>query len=140
MLHSLKLSICLMLVFSYASNAQKPDISGTWYFDRFGGPHGEIAKSPEIVKANKQNEGLTLTFTKGNKMISSQPGGMKINNSTVNYQVLYDRKQVIIDSDTMRIMLLTSEILELYPKNETRPAIFLKRSKGGKTVMSAPKR
>jgi len=129
-----------MLIFSFSSNAQKPDILGKWYFDRFGGPHGEIAESPEIVKANKQNKGLTLTFTKDNKMISSQQNGMKINNSTVNYQVLYDRKQVIIGSDTLQIKLLTSDILELYPKNESRPALFLKRSKDGKNLMSAPKR
>ena len=135
--HSL---IYLMLTIACLTNVQKPDISGTWYFDRFGGPHGEIAESPEIVKANKQNEGRIFTFTKDNKLISRQPGGMEINNSTVDYHVLPERRQVIIGSDTLQIILLTSEILELYPKNESRPALFLKRSKDGKTSMSAPKR
>jgi len=42
----------------------KVDITGTWYFDRFGGPHGEIAESAEIVKANKLNKGLMITLHK----------------------------------------------------------------------------
>jgi hypothetical protein len=123
---------------SCGSQSQKADIKGIWYFDRFGGPHGEISEDSEIVKANKENKGLTMSFTKDNKMISEQPGGMRVNNSVVNYQVFYDRKEVIISGDTLKIMLLTSEILELYPKDESRPALFLKRSKDGKTSMSAP--
>src|SRR5882757_5169108 len=111
MLHSLHLSVFLMLIFSFSSNAQKPDILGKWYFDRFGGPHGEIAESAEIVKANKLNKGLMITFTKNNKMIYSQPGGMRQNNSIADYQVSYDLRQVICAGDTLRIMLLTSEIL-----------------------------
>jgi hypothetical protein len=133
------LPICLLLILSCFADAQNPDISGKWYFDRLGGPHGEIANDPQILKANKQNEGLSLTFAKDNKMISSQQVGTKVNNSTVDYKVSYDRKQVIIGGDTLRIMLLTSDILELYPINERRPALFLKRSKDGKTAMSAPK-
>lgn len=50
---------------------------------------------------------------------------------------IMDRKEVIIDDETMKIMLLTSEILDLYPKDENRPAPFLIRSKDGKTSMSA---
>jgi hypothetical protein len=135
----MQLPICLLLIFSCFAGAQQPGILGVWYFDRLGGPLGEIASDPQILKANKQNEGLSLTFAKDNKMISSQQVGAKLNNSTVDYKVSYDRKQVIIGGDTMRIMLLTSDILELYPVNERRPALFLKRSKEGKTVMSAPK-
>jgi len=63
---------------------------------------------------------------------------MRQNNSIADYQVSYDLRQVICAGDTLRIMLLTSEILELYPKDESRPALFLKRSKDGKTSMSAP--
>lgn len=129
--------VALMLIFSW-SCTQKPDLSGTWYFDRFGGPHGEIAESPEIVQANRQDQGLTFTFAKDHKLIKSQEGGPNINNSTATYQVFYNRRQVIIEGDTLQIMLLTSEILELYPKNESRAALFLKRSKDGKTLMSAP--
>ncbi|HEV3223994.1 hypothetical protein [Pedobacter sp.] len=123
---------------SSISYSQQADIRGVWYFDRFGGPHGEISKDSEIVKANKINKGLIITFKDDNKMISKPPGGNANNNSVVNYQVFYDCKEVIIDGETIKIMLLTSEILELYPKDESKPALFLKRSKDGKTSMSAP--
>jgi len=62
----------------------------------------------------------------------------KKNIAVVKFQVFYDRKEIVIDGETMKIMLLTKEILELYPKNENRSALFLKRSKDGKTSMSAP--
>jgi hypothetical protein len=124
-----------MFIIFCCANAQQNAILGKWYFDRFGGPHGEIAESPDIVKANQQNNGISFTFTKDNKMFRVQPDG---NSMTVNYQVLPDRKQVVIERDTLQIMLLTSDILELYPITETRPALFLKRSKDGKTSMSAP--
>jgi hypothetical protein len=137
MLLLLQRSFSLFLIFSLINHVQQVDITGIWYFDRFGGPHGEIDKSTETVKANKLNKGLMITFTKDGKLISTQPGGAKQNNSKVEYKVSYKLKQVIIGTDTLRIMLLTSEILELYPKNESRPALFLKRSKDGKTLMSA---
>jgi hypothetical protein len=133
--------ILLGILFCFQTSVsylQKADMKGVWYFDRFGGPHGEIAESPEIVKANKMNKGMTMTFTNEGKMITKPPGGNTNDNSVVNYEVFYDRKEVIIDGETMKIMLLTSEILELYPKNENRAALFLKRSKDGKTSMSAP--
>jgi hypothetical protein len=71
-------------------------------------------------------------------MITKLPGGNTSDSIVVKYQVFYDRKEVVIDGETMKIMLLTSEILELYPRNESRPALFLKRSKNGKASMSAP--
>jgi hypothetical protein len=98
----------------------------------------EIEENGEIGKANKTNKGMTMTFTNDGKMISKPPGGNTSNNIVVNYQVFYDRKEVIIDGETMKIMLLTSDILELYPKNESRAALFLKRNKDGKTSISAP--
>lgn len=55
----------------------------------------------------------------------------------VPYKLFPDRKEVIIQGDTMRIMLLTADILELYPTSDTKPALFLKRTKNGKTSMSA---
>jgi len=72
---------------SSLSYSQTANISGIWYFDRFGGPHGEISESPEIVKANKVNKGLTITFGNDNKMISKLPGGNSNNSSVVSYQV-----------------------------------------------------
>jgi hypothetical protein len=122
---------------SSISYSQHADINGVWYFNRFGGPHGEISDDPEIIKANKINKGLMITFTGDNKMISKLPGN-SANSTVVKYQVFYDRKEVIIDGVTMKIMLLTSDILELYPKDESRPALFLKRNKDSKTAMSSP--
>jgi len=123
---------------SLVTYSQKADIKGLWYFDRFGGPHGEIAKSPGIIEANKMNKGMTITFTNDGKAIRKPPGGNAGDNSVVNYQVFYDRKEVILDGETLQIMLLTSEILELYNKDGTKAALFLKRSKDGRTSMSAP--
>jgi hypothetical protein len=135
MLRSSLLSISLMFIIFCCANAQQNNILGKWYFDRFGGPHGEIAESQNIVKANQQNKGMALTFTKDNKVTKDLPDGTS---STVNYQLLANRKLIVLAGDTMRIMLLTSDILELYPITETRPALFLKRSKDGKSSMSAP--
>jgi hypothetical protein len=28
---------------------QHVDFTGDWYFDRFGGPHGQVLHTPEIV-------------------------------------------------------------------------------------------
>ena len=134
MFRALFLFIYLFLIFSCSGCGQKAEIYGKWYFDRLGGPHGEISKDPEVAKANKQNEGLLFTFTKDNKAIFEQKDGTSMN---VSYQLLGDRKQLVLQGDTLRILLLTSDILELYPTNESRPAMFLKRSKDGKTTMSA---
>jgi len=128
------LVICALLIFSCPGYGQKAEIYGKWYFDRFGGPHGEISKDAEAVKANKQNEGLSLTFTKDNKVIMQRKTGDAM---TVPFKLLADKKEITLGRDTMRIMLLTSAILELYLVSEDRPAMFLKRSKDGKTAMSA---
>jgi hypothetical protein len=58
---------------------------------------------------------------------------------TSSFRLLAGGHEILLERDTMRIMLLTSEILELYPVSEQKPAMFLKRSKDGKTAMSAPK-
>jgi len=124
-----------LILISYGpAYGQKAEIYGRWYFDRFGGPHGEISKDPEIAKANKQNEGLSFTFVTNNKAILKQSNGATM---TMPFQFLASRKEIVLQGDTMRIMLLTSDILELYPISEEKPAMFLKRSKDGKTAMSA---
>jgi hypothetical protein len=134
MLRWFHLAFCLMLISCGPANGQKAQIYGKWYFDRFGGPHGEIAKDAEIAKANKQNEGLSFTFATDYKAIIQQKSGATM---TVPFQLLASRKEIVLQDDTMRIMLLTSDILELYPVSEEKPAMFLKRSKEGKTAMSA---
>jgi hypothetical protein len=137
MLRSLGLLVSLISILS-CSFVQRPEIMGTWYFDRFGGPHGETSDDPNIANANKQHQGLSFTFTRDNKLITRQPGQMAVHDTTVDYKVLADRREVVIGGDTMRIMLLTSQILELYPNNQHQAALYLKRSKDGKTAMSAP--
>jgi hypothetical protein len=127
----------LLFFFSYCKD-QKSYILGTWYFDRYGGPHGEISQSPKIVEANNLSKGLMITFTRDNKMIFDQPGRKPESTATEIYQMPAGLNQIICGGDTLKIMLLTSEILELYPKDEMRPALYLKRSKDGKTAMSAP--
>lgn len=134
----LRWTILLPFVLLCSWNIQQLDVTGVWYFDRFGGPHGEIAESSSIVKANQQNKGTIYNFEKDRTLVRSRPGGTAGDVSTIKYQILYPSKLVIIGGDTLKIMLLTSQILELYPKDETRPALFLKRSKDGKTAMSAP--
>jgi hypothetical protein len=133
--------VLLGLIFyfqSLNSYSQAADIRGVWYFDRFGGPHSEIAMSADIANANKMDKGMSFTFRNDNKMITKPPGGHTADSTVVKYQVFYDRKEVVLDGVTMKIILLTSDILELYPKDESKPALFLKRSKNGKTSMSAP--
>ena len=117
-----------------AQTGQQVTITGDWYFDRFGGPHGEIANSPNIVKANKDEDGTMFTLTKDGKFTTTQPNGFR---NTTDYQYIVKRRLVILGKDTMKVMLLTSKILELYPTNGKQPALFLKRAKGGKTSMSA---
>jgi hypothetical protein len=122
----------LLVIFSCTGYGQKPEIYGKWYFDRFGGPHGEIANDGEIGKANRQNEGMTLTFTKDNKAILQQKSGAPM---TAPFQLLANRKEIVLRGDTMRIMLLNPSILELYPISDDKPAMFLKRNKDGKTAI-----
>jgi hypothetical protein len=136
MLRSLLLSILLILVIS--CSVRQNSILGTWYFDRFGGPHGEIAESKDIVNANQQDKGMMFTFATNNKFIVNRPDGGSSPNGTQDYQVLQNSRLIVIGIDTMRIMLLTSDILELCPTSGPRAALFLKRSKDGKTSMSAP--
>ena len=134
MLRRFHLAVCLILISCGPSYGQKAEIYGKWYFDRFGGPHGEIAKDAKIAKANKQNEGLSFTFATDYKAILQQKNGATMN---VPFQLLASRKEIVLQGDTMRIMLLTSDMLELYPISEEKPAMFLKRSKVGQTAMSA---
>ena len=63
---------------------------------------------------------------------------MAVRDTTIDYKLLDDRREVVIGADTMQIMLLTSQILELYPNDQRQGALFLKRNKDGKTAMSAP--
>ena len=139
---SLQLSVFLVLAFSCSCFAQKPEIFGKWYFDRFGGPHGEISSDPGIANANKHNEGLTMNFTTDNKMIGIRKNGTVADTFTTHYRIINPGRLLVMggQSDTMRIMLLTSDILELYPTSDTKPAMFLKRNKDKKTSMSAPGR
>jgi len=130
-----RLAVFLLLLSYCPGYGQKVEIYGKWYFDRFGGPHGEIVKDGEIAKANKQNEGFSFTFTNDNKVILQQKNGATM---TAPFQLLTSRKEIVLKGDTMRIMLLTPDILELYPISEEKPAMFLKRSNDGKTTMSAP--
>jgi hypothetical protein len=75
MSHFLHRAVFLILICSCTGH--RVDLTGLWYFDRFGGPHGEISESPEIAEANKLNKGLTITFSNDNKMTSTQGGGTK---------------------------------------------------------------
>ena len=135
MARSIRLTLCLLVIFSCSGYSQKAEIYGKWYFDRFGGPHGEIANDGEIGKANKLNKGMMLTFTKDNKAIMQQKNAPAM---TASFQLLTNRNEIVLRGDTMRIMLLTSSILELYPISDNKPAMFLKRSKDEKTALSAP--
>jgi hypothetical protein len=47
-----ELAICYLLVLSCTACGQKAEIYGKWFFDRFGGPDGEVVKNGEIAKAN----------------------------------------------------------------------------------------
>lgn len=113
---------------------QQPDFTGDWYFDRFGGPHGEVAKGDSIDKATKQWTGYKFTFTKDGKCKTTEQDGTR---DTKFYQYIADRRLVILEGDTMKIMLLTSRNLELYPTNGRQPALFLRRNKVA-GVASAP--
>jgi hypothetical protein len=117
---------------------QQPEITGTWYFDRYGGPHGEISKRAEILEANRLYQGTSFIFTKEGILIRDFPHGRQHNTTSINYRINYPSRLAIIGTDTMRIMLLTPQILELYPNNGKSMAMFLKRKKEGKTAMSAP--
>jgi hypothetical protein len=130
-----ELAICSLLVLSCAACGQKAEIYGKWYFDRFGGPHGEVVKEGEIAKANNLNKGITFTFTNEDKAVIEHVEGGKMNSS---FQYLASHQEIVLQGDTMQIMLLTSDVLELYPISGSKPALFLKRNKDEKTSMSAP--
>lgn len=128
------LAVFSLLFLSCPGYGQKAEIYGKWYFDRFGGPHGEVVKDGAIAEANKQNEGLSITFTKDDQAILDHGDGAKMNGS---FHYLANQGKIVLQGDTLQIMLLTTDILELYPISETKPAMFLKRNKNGKTSMSA---
>ena len=120
--------------------AQQPDpqpratpqpvtVMGDWYFDRVGGPHGEVSHSKDIVKANADEAGYMFTLTKDGKFTTTQPNGTQ---NTSDYQYIVKRHEIILGKDTMKIKLLTSKILELYPTNGKQPSLFLRRNKDGK--------
>ncbi|HEV2481542.1 MAG TPA: hypothetical protein VGS79_17850 [Puia sp.] len=114
---------------------QRAEYTGDWYFDRFGGPHGEVSHAPDIEKANKQEAGYKFTFTNNGKFRTVQPDGTT---NTTDYGYLVRRREIIIGKDTLKIMLLTAKIMELYPVSGKQPALFLRRNKDEKTAMSAP--
>ena len=127
------LLVFCFLILSCSDYGQKAEIYGKWYFDRFGGPHGEVVKDGSIAEANKENEGFSLTFTKDNKAVLERRDGTKMN---AYFHYLASSEKIVLQEDTLQIMLLTSDMLELYPVSETKPAMFLKRNKDGKTSMS----
>jgi hypothetical protein len=114
---------------------QQAEFTGDWYFDRFGGPHGEVAHSEDIDKANKQQAGSKFTFTNDGKFRTIQQDGTR---NTMDYGYLASRREIILGKDTLKIMLLTAKIMELYPVSGKQPTLFLKRSKNVRTAMSAP--
>jgi hypothetical protein len=127
-------SLALLIAFLLFP-AQQAELTGDWYFDRFGGPHGEIAKNDSIDKANKKFEGVKFTFTKDGKFRSVEQDGT---HNTKAYEYIPGQRLVIVDGDSMKIMLLTAMNLELYPINGRQPTLFMKRSKEGKTVAGNP--
>src|ERR1700761_5456077 len=72
---------------------QPVTVMGDWYFDRFGGPHGEVSHSAEIVKANKDEEGYMFTLTKDGKFTTTQPNGTQ---NTSDYQYIAKRHEIIL--------------------------------------------
>jgi hypothetical protein len=120
-----ELAICCLLILSCSACGQKAEIYGKWYFDRFGGPHSEVVEDGEIARANKLNKGLSFTFTKDDGAIYEQADGAKMN---APFHILPGRKGIVLHGDTLKIMLLTPDILELFPVSGTKPAMFLKRS------------
>jgi len=119
-------SSALFAAFAFLSSLQQPDFTGDWYFDRFGGPHGEVAKGDSIDKATKKWTGYKFTFTRDGKCKTTEVDGTR---DTKFYQYIPEQRLVILEGDTMKIMLLTSRSLELYPTNGRQPALFLRRSK-----------
>jgi len=116
---------------------QQPEFYGDWYFDHFGPRNGEVVKSDEIDKANKQEAGYKFTFTKDGKFFRTiQSDGSR---NTTDYGYLADRRLIIVGTDTMKIVLLTSQAMELYPINGKQPALFLRRNKDEKKATSTPK-
>jgi hypothetical protein len=109
---------------------QQAEFTGDWYFDRFAEANGEVSHNPDIDKANQQEAGFKFTFTKDGKFKSIGPNGT---HTTKDYQYLADSRQIIIDGDTLKIALLTSQVMELCPGSGKQAAMFLRRSKEVKT-------
>jgi hypothetical protein len=128
MTHKTTKLLILFLFFISCTHPQKAPITGLWYFDRFGGSHGEIAQDSSVIKVNMENKGLTINFTTDNKLISSQPGGLERNKFTTSYKILDDQSKIIINGDTMTIKVLTKDMLELFIDN-SMTALFLNRAK-----------
>lgn len=128
-------SLALFVALFTLGALQQPEITGDWYFDRFGGPHGEVSKGDSIDKATKEWAGYKFVFTKDGRCRTIQQDGARV---TKNYEYIPSRGLVIFEKDTMKISLLTAQSLELYPINGKQPALFLKRNKDEKTAMNAP--
>ena len=127
--------VSLVLSVALLYPQQQAEFTGNWYFDRFGGPHGEVVKNADIDKANQQEAGFKFVFTKDGKFKSIEPNGM---HTTKDYEYLAGPRRIIIDGDTMKIAMLTSEAMELCPTNAKQPALFLRRNKEERTAMSTP--
>ena len=104
---------------------QQTEFTGDWYFDHFGPRNGQVVKSDEIDKANKQEAGYKFTFTKDGKFRTIQSDGTR---NTTDYGYLANRRLIIVGTDTMKIVSLTSQAMELYPINGKQPALFLRRT------------
>ena len=126
-------SLALFAALFVLGTLQEPEITGDWYFDRFGGPHGEVSKGDSIDKATKEWTGYKFVFTKDGKCRTIAKDGSRV---TKNIEYIPDRRLVIFEQDTMKIMLLTAQNMELYPVNGKQPALFLKRNKEEKTAMN----
>lgn len=104
---------------------QQADYTGDWYFDHFGPRNGQVVKSDELDKANKQEAGYKFTFTRDGKFKTTQSDGTR---NTTDYGYLADRRLIIVGTDTMKIVSLTAQTMELYPINGKQPAMFLRRT------------
>lgn len=114
---------------------QQADYTGDWYFDRFGGPNGEISHTDAIDKANKQEAGYKFTFTKDGKFRTVQSDGTR---NTTDYQYIHKGRLIVLGRDTMKIVRLTATAMALYPTNGKQPTLYLRRNKEVKGAGSAP--
>jgi hypothetical protein len=128
---------CSLVLFAALSFSplQQTDFTGDWYFDHFGPRDGQVSQKEDIDKANKQEAGYKFTFTKDGMFRTIQSDGTR---SSMNYGYRADRRQIILGTDTMKIVSLTSQTMELYPINGKQPALFLRRNKDAKAVVSQP--